>query len=68
MNKTPEEIKKGLECRIRLHEELCDCLCSKCQFLVRDYTRAKLNKDALVYIQQLEDQIRGLTKMMPKEG
>lgn len=57
MNRTPEEIKKGLECRKRGYAEKCDRLCSKCMFYVPLLSIAELYADALAYIQQLEAQV-----------
>lgn len=55
--KTAEEIKKGLECRIRLTERLCDGLCSKCQFSVPELSYKEIYCVVLKYIQQLEAQV-----------
>ena len=60
--KTPDEIKKGLRhcsedgCKGCPYKEDCDMADG---FSVLAY-------DALAYIQQLDDHIRDLTKMMPK--
>lgn len=58
--KTPEEIKKGLECCINgdcdscpYHERKLDC-------------GDNLNADAIALIEKIEDQIRDLTKKVPK--
>ena len=59
--KTPEEIKKGLEC--------CgaDEPCKECPYHpIFDLCVSMIARDARGYIQQLEDHIRGLTKMVPR--
>ena len=67
MVKTPEEIKKGLECKTRLHPgstTACDCQCYECDVYVPGYTNDDLWCDALAYIQQLEDAIDKTTQLM----
>jgi gamma-glutamylcyclotransferase (GGCT)/AIG2-like uncharacterized protein YtfP len=54
MSRTPEEIKKGLECRILGSTEKCDHKCSTCQLLVPGYFYPEVYKDALALVQQLE--------------
>ena len=56
--KTPEEIKKGLE--------ICGGYdCRGCPYYGTACDKG-LNNDALAYIQQLEDHIGDLTKMVPR--
>ena len=52
MGKTPDEIKKGLECCARASEEACKhCLyCNDCDI----FEACNLYRDALAYITQLE--------------
>ena len=52
--KTPEEIKKGLECRILGSNEKCDHKCSTCQLFVPGYSYPEIYKDALALVQRLE--------------
>lgn len=56
--KTPEEIKKGLA--------ICteDINCRDCPYNNENYMQ--LERDALTYIQQLEDHIGDLTNMVPR--
>lgn len=54
LSKTPEEIKKGLECRILGSAEKCDHKCSTCHLFVPGYLYPEIYKDALALIQQLE--------------
>lgn len=51
--RTPEEIKKGLECRVRWGNE-CNLNCSKCNVFVPGMNGAIMAANALAYIQQLE--------------
>lgn len=46
--KTPEEIKKGLECCSKTDK------CPECPYIGEDYCATKKNVDALAYIQRLE--------------
>lgn len=59
--KTPEEIKKALECCGMMDDDGC-CKCpyndGACDF--------QLDHDAFEYIQQLEDRIHCLINMMPE--
>ena len=64
MVKTPEEIKKGLECLIRGVEEKCDYRCDKCDVYIPGYNLENRYSDALVYIQKLEDAIDKTTQLM----
>ena len=61
--KTPEEIKKGLECC-----STSACKCFDCPYEGECHLPfgSDPESDALAYIQQLEDHIRDLTKMIPK--
>lgn len=53
--KTPEEIKKWLECCISIRNGECEkyAACEQCPF----FTKNMSDSDALAYIQQLEAQI-----------
>lgn len=68
--KTPDEIKKGMGCCARL--KFPNAYCDNCPYLVKaaeylwECKSPEILTDALAYIQQLEDQIRDLTKMVPK--
>ena len=56
--KTPDEIKKGLEeCTFRDGRE-----CDVCPFHDYEYCYCELQKNALTYIQQLENHIGELTE------
>ena len=57
--KTPEEIKKGLEICI------ADKNCRDCPYR-NGNCGMQLERDALAYIQQLEDHIGDLTNMVPR--
>ena len=50
--KTPEEIKKGLECCIKASEEACDH-CPYCKECI-NFNAGNIYRDALSYITQLE--------------
>ena len=52
--KTPDEIKKGLECRIRGLNEKCEFRCDMCDVYISGYKLEDRYSDALAYIQQLE--------------
>lgn len=58
--KTPEDIKKGLEC--------CGyfCSCKTCAYFGDELCIIRLERDALSYIQQLENQIADIGKKVPK--
>lgn len=59
--KTPEEIKKALECCA------ADEPCGECPYRQEvDMCIGMIARDTRVYIQQLEDHIRDLTKMVPR--
>lgn len=60
--KTPKEIKKGLECRIRSFSDSCNNRCGGCRFFVDDYSILRIYKDALALIQQLEAENTELKK------
>ena len=49
MSKTPDEIKKGLECC-----HVGDCECERCPYQKANSCMHWLKQDALEYIQQLE--------------
>ena len=51
--RSADEIKKGLECRVRWGNE-CDFNCSKCNVFVPGMNGTIMVTDALAYIQQLE--------------
>ena len=55
--KTPEEIKKGLECKIRMRSHSCDCKCYQCDIFVPAYLNEERWSDARAYIQQLESRL-----------
>ena len=60
--KTPEEIKLAMYCC-----KAGDCM--SCPYLSNDNTlpcNVVLSKDVFKYVQQLEDHIRDLTKMVPR--
>lgn len=58
--KTPEEIKKALKCCA------ADEPCGECPYRQEvDMCIGMIARDARVYIQQLEDHIRDLAKMVP---
>ena len=52
--KTPDEIKKGLECRNMGYNEKCNRKCNTCAVYIPGYSIANIYSDALAYIQQLE--------------
>lgn len=54
MTRTPTEIKKGLECRIRSYNDVCDNQCDTCDLRILAYPIGERYEDALSYIQQLE--------------
>lgn len=59
--KTPEEIKKGLECCGNSGK------CKGCPYYGGyELCMGTLAEDALAYVQQLEDHIRDHTKMVPR--
>lgn len=60
--KTPEEIKRGLECCA--YERVSNC--PDCPYLEPECEGEVLEGDALSYIQQLECQFGELAKLVPK--
>lgn len=58
--RTPEEIKKALEC--------CGyfCSCKTCAYFGDELCIIRLERDALSYIQQLESQIAEVGKKVPR--
>lgn len=54
--KTPEEIKKGLECRARAYNGMCQYACSSCDVYV-DGRFSEIFRNAIVLIQQLESSL-----------
>ena len=62
--KTPEEIKKGLECCARASEEACKhCpYCNDCDI----FEACNLYRDALAYITKLEQHFANVGKMLPE--
>lgn len=59
--KTPEEIKKGLECCGNSGK------CKGCPYYGGyELCMGTLEEDAIAYVQQLEDHIRDLTNMVPR--
>lgn len=53
--KTPEAIKKGLECCMKASEEACDH-CPYCKECI-NFNAGNLYRDALAYINQLEARV-----------
>lgn len=66
--KTPDEIKKGLECRKRGYSEKCNRICSQCAFYVPNLSIATLYANALAYIQQLERERDAAVEDLKKMG
>ena len=65
--KTPDEIKKGLECCFFECDDTSPVdHCRACPYRPNGLCFRSLITDALAYIQQLEDHIRDLTKKVPK--
>ncbi len=71
--KTPEEIRKGLKCCAEFKSpEICD-FCTYSEICAEEYANhilpgSTLMRDALAYINQLEDQFRDATeKVSPAE-
>lgn len=64
--RTPEEIKKGLECCMFDDEGMRNC--DECPYINDGCIYDKLNKDALAYIQQLERErdaaVKDMTELM----
>ena len=62
--KTPEEIKKGLECCAKASEEACKhCpYCNDCDI----FEACNLYRDALAYITKLEQHFADVGKMLPE--
>lgn len=56
MTKTHDEIKKGLECRIRSYRDTCDHQCDTCDLRIPAYSIYERYEDALALIQQLQAQ------------
>jgi hypothetical protein len=54
MSKTPDEIKKGLECRIRSYRDICNHRCDTCDLRIPAYSIFSRYDDALALIQRLE--------------
>ena len=54
--KTPDLIKKGLECYVRIYAGVCppNCLTNECDLYTGNYSTTENVSDALTYIQQLE--------------
>lgn len=67
--KTPEEIKKALECCSKA-EDYVDCMWLDCPYAIKDgyncVCQNKMGKDALEYIEVLEDYYREIFERMPK--
>ena len=59
--RTPEEIKKGLECRKRWGTS-CNLDCSECDVFIPGMNGTILASDTLAYIQQLEERVVDLNK------
>ena len=67
--KTPEEIKKGLECCKKASEEACDH-CPYCKECI-NFNAGNLYRDALAYINQLEARVPkwiSVKERMPESG
>ena len=65
--KTPDEIKKGLECCFLECDDTSPVdYCRACPYQPNGLCFRSLITDALAYIQQLEDHIRDIQKMVPK--
>lgn len=66
--KTPEEIKRGLECCTPLDGDgECtgfDAICRLCPYDGETWCADKMRRDALSYINQLEDHLGNVTKMV----
>ena len=67
--RTPDEIKKGLECCKPIwkgdHWKNCD---EKCPYYAEmSWCKTILKQDAIAYIQQLEEQVRDLTEKIGKD-
>ena len=54
MDRTPDEIKKGMECRKRAFVYNCGDKCDTCDLFVPAYTKVERCADALALIQQLQ--------------
>ena len=67
--KTPEEIRKALECCSKA-EDYVDCMWLDCPYAIKDgyncVCENKMGKDALEYIEILEDYNREIFERMPK--
>lgn len=65
--KTPEEIKRGLQCCTPLDGEgECtgfDAICRLCPYDGETWCADKMRKDALTYIAQIETQLRDAAKL-----
>ena len=61
MNKTPDEIKKGLECRVRSYTDTCDHQCDTCDLRIPAYSIFERYEDAPALIQQLEAELEDMT-------
>jgi len=55
--KTPDEIKKSLECMKKAFDEKCDFKCDRCPVYVPGYKNTSMSVDALAYIRQLEAEL-----------
>ena len=55
--RSPELIKKGLQCRVLGCSEKCDHRCNMCDFYVPNYNLEDRYADALSYIQDLESDL-----------
>lgn len=56
LTRTPDEIKKGLECRKRNFSDSCYDRCATCELFIPCYGTVERCVDALTLIQQLETQ------------
>lgn len=62
MSKSPEEIKKGLECCSKTDK------CPECPYIGEDYCAMKKDVDALAYIQRLEANDSQVKKALQDNG
>jgi hypothetical protein len=61
MTKTPDEIKKGLECKKRVFADSCYDRCATCELFIPCYGTVERCADALALIHQLEAELEDMT-------
>ena len=69
--KTPEEIKKGLECCERHYVDLWENHCSECSYRGHEGCAAELHDDSIALILRLEKKIPrwiSVKERLPEEG